>query len=269
MFQLVARIVFLKLTHFVDHQSLGLSDGGTKMQRLLLAVFLAAGLGNSAAAQEKPRPLPADVVAIWKKAGAEVGWMGENRFGISLYQTEPNELTGIVPAFVTSWPADVAKLPDPAQPFGLNLIGAPVTDERLKELAGFKSLQALYLASTPVTDAGLKELAGLESLQTLNLGSTKVTDAGLKELAALKNLQTLNLSITKVTGAGLKGLAGIKKLRTLILMITPVTDAGVKELAGLKSLQTLNLLSTKVTDAALKEIAGLKSCKYSTFGTPR
>jgi hypothetical protein len=36
--------------------------------------------------------------------------------------------------------------------------GANITDMGLKELAGLKSLQALYLNRTQVTDAGLKEL---------------------------------------------------------------------------------------------------------------
>jgi len=54
-----------------------------------------------------------------------------------------------------------------------------VTDAGLKELAGLKSLRALYLAGTQVTDAGLKGLAGRKALQTIDLRGTKVTDAGL------------------------------------------------------------------------------------------
>ena len=58
----------------------------------------------------------------------------------------------------------LAKLPDPGAAFGLSLNSTKVTDAGLKELAGLKSLQALYLNNTQVTDAGLKELAGLEEL---------------------------------------------------------------------------------------------------------
>ena len=41
----------------------------------------------------------------------------------------------------------------------------------------------MFLDSTKVTDARLKELAGLKTLQTLDLADTEVTDAGLKEIA--------------------------------------------------------------------------------------
>ncbi|MBL8878913.1 MAG: protein kinase [Phycisphaerales bacterium] len=179
----------------------------------------------------------------------------------------------------------------------LDLVGAPVTDARLKELAradtGLKALTTLNLWCTQVTDAGLKELAradtGLKALTTLILkekvltdgvpflhdGSLQVTDAGVRELAradtGLKQLTTLDLLGTQVTDEGLKALAradtGLKSLTALNLGYTNVTDAGVRELAraetGLKALTTLDLGGTQVTDAGLKELAradtGLKA----------
>ena len=46
----------------------------------------------------------------------------------------------------SAWKEGVlAKLPDPGVPFGLCLNLTKVTDAGLKELAGLKSLQALYL----------------------------------------------------------------------------------------------------------------------------
>ena len=47
---------------------------------------------------------------------------------------------------------------DPAKPVvEVNFNDTKVTDAGLKELAGLKGLQLLYLSSTQVTDAGLKE----------------------------------------------------------------------------------------------------------------
>ncbi|HVS37946.1 MAG TPA: hypothetical protein VMS17_20470 [Gemmataceae bacterium] len=58
-----------------------------------------------------------------------------------------------------------------------------MTDAGLKELAGLKQLQALYIGDTAVTDAGLKELAALKQLKRLDLVHCKgVTDAGVAEL---------------------------------------------------------------------------------------
>src|SRR5262249_10790670 len=149
--------------------------------------------------------------AVWKKAGAEVGWMGvSGKFGYQEFRMQPDGLAGAVPAFrFAKWRENIlAGLPDPAMPFGLYLDFASVTDAGLRELAGLRSLQSLSLRFTKVTDAGLKELAGLNTLQWLNLGDTHVRGTGLKELAGLKSLQVLYLHGTLVTDAGLKELAG-------------------------------------------------------------
>jgi hypothetical protein len=53
--------------------------------------------------------------------------------------------------------------------------------------------QSAWTESTPVSVAGLKELAGFKSLQALDLAGANETDPGLKELAALKSLQALSL----------------------------------------------------------------------------
>jgi RNA polymerase sigma factor (sigma-70 family) len=233
------------------------------------APFRPGGAEQQPAKDRPPEPLPEAIVKAWKDAGAEVGWMRPGSAGFfrslglfDLGEEKPGDLPGFL---FSEWRQGVlAKLPDPARPFGLWLGGAQVTDAGLKELAGLaglKNLQMLYLGNTEVTDAGLKELAGLKSLRTLDLLRTKVTDTGLKELAGLKSLETLDLMSTEVTDAGLKELAGLKSLQTLNLWETKVTDAGLRELAGLKSLQALDLGGTKVTDAGLKELAGLKTLK--------
>jgi hypothetical protein len=143
----------------------------------------------------------------------------------------------------------------------LVLTGTKVTDEGLKELIGLTSLRRLDLSITAVSGEGLKELKGLTSLQEVGLAGTKVTDTGLRGLMELKSLQILNLSDTQITDEGLKGLKGLTNLRTLYLGRTKVTGAGLKELKGLKGLQSLSLSDTAVTDAGLselKELTGLQ-----------
>src|SRR5260370_5763137 len=174
------------------------------MRRLLHGILLVASLVGAvpaAAGQEqRPEPFPAEVVGAWFKAGAQIGWLGADRFGNREFRAGGEGKNGEVPAFLFGvWPAGaVAKLPQPPRAFGLILTGSKVTDAGLKELAGLKSLQSLAIGGTHVTDAGLKELAGLESLQTLDLGDTPVTDAGLKELAGFKSLQPPSLPHTPV-----------------------------------------------------------------------
>src|ERR1043166_7151106 len=238
--------------------------------RVTLALALAAigRCGWSMAQEHAPKPLPAEVVAAWEKAGAEFGWMQINEIGQrvyrgALYPGRPGELAAFR---MMQWkPGVVGQLPAPAQSFGLVLGSTPLTDIGLKEVAGFKELQVLSVGSTQVTDDGLRELAALQKLQSLDLGLTKVTNKGLKHLAALSQLQWLGLSYTQVSDEGLKDLSALKQLQTLILSATKVTGVGLKELASLQQLRTLHLSYTKLSDAGMKEVALLKNLRELSF----
>ncbi len=156
---------------------------------VVIAALTCANLVQRAGTQEKPgpvaaRPFDERTAAAWKKAGAALGWIAVNQYGIQEFRPQADGLAGAVPACrIAKWQENLfAKLPDPALPFGLTLTGADVTDAGLKGLASLKTLQLLYLGQTLVTDAGLKELASLKSLQTLDLGGTRVTDVGVASL---------------------------------------------------------------------------------------
>ena len=155
---------------------------------LMVCGWLILGSGTAPAQEKKAEGLPADVVAAWEKAGAEVGWMGPSHrpFGVLEFAARREGLaaTRVVPAFrIKIWREGMlTKVPASAQAFGLDLSFSGMTDAGLKELASLKQLTSLYLGGTQVTDAGLKELAPLKQLTYLELGSTKVTGAGVKEL---------------------------------------------------------------------------------------
>jgi serine/threonine protein kinase len=210
-------------------------------------------------------------VPEWQKAGAKVGWMGQDRWGILSFQEKPDGLIQPIRAFsFLAWQeGTISKLPEPDEAFGLDLCHLAITDTGLKELVKLTNLQSLDLGGTQVTDAGLKELVKLTSLQKLNLWNTQVTDVGLKELAQLTSLQSLNLRNTQVTDAGLKELVKLTSLQSLYLWNTQVTDAGLKELVKLTSLQSLYLWNTQVTDAGLKELAQLTNLQSLDLGGTR
>src|SRR5262245_8479987 len=74
-------------------------------------------------AQEKPSPLPDDVVRAWQEAGATPGWtyvLDDNRV---VFTKERPAAPGHLPAFqLASVPTrPLARLPRPAAPFGLVL----------------------------------------------------------------------------------------------------------------------------------------------------
>jgi internalin A len=242
------------------------------LKHSLLALLLAAGVAHlaPAAADEPkhPQPLPADVVQVWEKAGAEAGWIGTDECGQLEFGRAAEGKKGELPAFSFDELKDgvVPRLPQPPQAFGLKFADVRENGAGLKDLAGLKNLRYLNIAQTLATDAGLRELAGLSRIQKLDLCGTHVGDAGLAQLAGLENLESLNLEGTQLTDAGLQALDGLKNLRVLSLGDTQVADKGLKELAGLKNLKVLDLYLTRVTDAGLKELAGLKNLESLNVG---
>jgi RNA polymerase sigma factor (sigma-70 family) len=113
----------------------------------------------------------------------------------------------------------------------INLVATAVTDDDLKMLSAFPSLQTVHLHHNQIGDAGVANMQGLKNLTTLDLFDTRVTDAGLVHLAEwMPYLQWLDLNDTKITDAGLRHLKGLKHLRRLDVRKTNVTEAGVEEL---------------------------------------
>jgi hypothetical protein len=174
-------------------------------------------------------------------------------------------VAGAIPAFKLPFGKDgeLAKLPDPSVPFGLDFHCCAVKGPELKELAHLRNLQSLNIgASLILNDEGLKEMSALKNLRGLYIFYAPVTDKGLKALTTLAELRALDLSHTRVKGEGLKELVGLKNLQALNLSYTEVSDAGLKELAGMKNLRWLSLHRTMVTPAGVAMLQkDLPKCK--------
>src|SRR5262245_10832147 len=100
------------------------SDSIARCPMQAVTLLLAGWMLGAAPPQTGPEPLPDDVVKAWKKAGAEVGWMGPDREGVLRFWEKHEGLDEkrTVPAFrLLVWREGmVAKLPAPARPFGLS-----------------------------------------------------------------------------------------------------------------------------------------------------
>jgi hypothetical protein len=96
-------------------------QGSTQMRRvgIALVVVCLGCLGSGPAlGQEKTKPLPAEIVAAWQKAGAEVGWMGPTQFGLLDFRPGDGGKVGEVATFrIVPWqPGVLGGLPQPEQP---------------------------------------------------------------------------------------------------------------------------------------------------------
>src|SRR5690349_9153915 len=100
----------------------------------VLAVLLTCGRGGVIyrrhSKKNLPQPLPGNILAAWKKAGARVGWMRANEFGFIEFLPKNEGIAGDLPAMSLSlWnPRLMRTLPAPAVAFGLSLAGTEVTD---------------------------------------------------------------------------------------------------------------------------------------------
>ncbi len=254
--------------------------------------------GGSSAQQKQPDPpvlIPdRDTVAAWQRYGFKTGWLGQVTPGINgkhlglqfiddRYSTEG--LHAAVPTFEghsnfvgkikgKTPPPDLIEpgvpdsvsmknLPQVNVPFGLELSGGLVTDERVKDLARFKNLTALNIFN--LSDERMKDLAALQSLHYLKLThASAISDIGLKQITELKSLTHLDVNESynkRITDGGLKELAAMKILKGLYLRSSPTTNEVLKELSTLSNLTSLDLESTKVTNAGVKELAVLKNLK--------
>jgi len=100
----------------------------------------------------------------------------------------------------------------------LELDASNVTDANIAVLNELTSLERLDLYGAQVTNEGLKQLS-LPQLSQLSLaGCTRITNEGLRNLQGLSNLQYLDLSGSSIDGVDLTGLALIPTLREVIIL---------------------------------------------------
>src|SRR5262245_46643968 len=112
----------------------------TRCPRCVLLFGTAALLFGCLPAERQPQDagtLPADVVAAWKKAGAQHGSVGPHHHGQVGFEATPTYLTRPLPGFQLGFTkaGTLAALPAPADPFSLVVTDAPIRDDDLKDLA--------------------------------------------------------------------------------------------------------------------------------------
>src|SRR5438132_11737333 len=113
-----------------------------KCVALVWAVAVLAAWADQPPKNELPETLPDEIVKAWQEAGADYLWVRPTSTGYRRLPGTEERKAGDLPAFHFSrWKEGMlAKVPDPARPFALNLDGTGMTDVGLKELRRLKSL---------------------------------------------------------------------------------------------------------------------------------
>ncbi|MDP7015231.1 MAG: hypothetical protein QGG36_05505 [Pirellulaceae bacterium] len=151
-----------------------------------------------------------------------------------------------------------------------------LTDDSLRVISQFNSLQWLSLDNTSITPKGLEQLAGMHLLE-LEVPIDAMTDAGfapyiratkplpryalydwriLDDALAFLPMETNAISLHRmeITDQGLDNLTRLKALYELDLTGTEITDTGLIYLAELPDLTRLSLCDTNITDDGLTHL---------------
>jgi hypothetical protein len=152
----------------------------------------------------------------------------------------------------------------------LNLWGANITRQGLKDITEINSLERLHLPAR-VSNSGMVHIGKIKSLKVLYFdGDNYITNDGLKHLSNLKSLERLALRSVRMTDQGLKHLSALPRLRYLILGGNFTNEAPLY-LRDVPSLKTLSLgimgrgtshknrssLITRFNDEGMKNVSGL------------
>lgn len=130
----------------------------------------------------------------------------------------------------------------------LGLKKATIDDSAGRAIGQMVALTKLNLVGTPVTNAILKDLAKLKSLKSLALTLTSIGDEDLFQLATLPDLKTLDLGGTNVTTDGLRQLKNAHALRHLYMNDTQLDEDAVPILSEMTWLEHLAFDGTKISD---------------------
>ncbi len=128
------------------------------------------------------------------------------------------------PGFSDAHTALLQKLSD--QVVWLKIGSTAVTDKALKDIAGLKNLNKLYLEHTGITDEGIAQLGNLPGLEYLNLIGTKVTDAGISKIAGLKGLKSIYLWQSGVSDSGI---AELRRLRPDLHVVGGLSEQEIRD----------------------------------------
>lgn len=157
----------------------------------------------------------------------------------------------------------------------LSLSGT-VTDEAMKTVARWQSLEELRLGSAEITSLGLAQLRQLPRLRKLVVPMS-IDDAGLEAVGAATGLETLSIgtgpanpfrppSWGPLTAAGLSRLCALAGLKDLSLYGMPVGDDETAFLERLPRLQRLHLVGTGISDAGLEHLGRLEQLEWLDLG---
>lgn len=165
---------------------------------------------------------------------------------------------GVLDEVVYAWPSDHSliwlfdALRAPKPVWSLTLRGGGVTNDDLKDLRFFASLESLHLVDTnSITDDGLTYIGDVGALRYLSLFESGGTDAVFLHIQRLENLEGLVIAYCPaVTGREVGRLAVLPRLTEIQLAGLRIGDESVKQIAALRQISTLDIRGAALSEKA-------------------
>lgn len=110
-------------------------------------------------------------------------------------------------------------------------------DGLIRSLYGLPELRRLGLSHCGVSDEGLRGLSRFSSLEDLDLSYSSITDDALSRIGSLTSLKWLDLGHTRINGRGFHRLSRLDELEVLILTLTPIRDEALNSVKDMEGLQ--------------------------------
>ncbi len=208
------------------------------MQKITAAILLIFCVGHASisAAADKPPAFAPRVLKPWQQTGATQMWLrpakGE---GYALVprreQPRPGDLPCMYFPCVTT--GNIASLPAPALPFGIQSVIPELQNQYLTGIAKLKQLTYLHVEGAGVSRQQLKEIGRSKSLSHLYLHHLDLGDLNADvavKIVCQAALQWLSLQGNAVTDASLATFSKLPRLKHLDLRQTKVTPAGIARL---------------------------------------
>ena len=172
---------------------------------------------------------------------------------------------GIGSTIKLTWISDLPQLPKLKR---LHIHSSGLTDERVSELSGIKSVNSLDLIGS-FTDDGLTFLSKMRHLRRLALNSSNVSNAIMPAIGKMNELEYLSLINTPVTDSGLAHIARLTNLESLVLSRTSITDDGLIHLSQLSNLRKLMLDRGDWIGDSFRHLANLTELESFIFDPVR
>ena len=147
---------------------------------------------------------------------------------------------------------------------------AGFNDHVLEQITAEEHITTLHITSDKLTDEGLKTIGSFTTLENLKIASSQITDSGLIHLRNLHNLRELEIFSDQMTDAGVAHFKDVRRLERVSVQSVELTEASFAHLAAIESLKYGMIYDSQITKEQQAEfLEGRQGANSEIYAFPR